>query len=262
MAAAPSRAIALMFHDVVTDGAFGSSGFPGEAAAIYKLDRTRFALHLSQLGVTPGLIVDPDLPRVPVFLTFDDGGVSALTNIAPMLEERGWRGHFFITTDRVGTPGFLTRDQVRELASRGHVVGSHSCSHPRRISTCDPVQLRHEWVDSVRALEDWTGVPVTTASVPGGFYSDAVGQTAADAGIRVLFTSEPTTRVSRRGDCLLVGRYGIWRDMPAHVSGAIARGALVPRLKQSSWWTVKKLAKAIPGDPYAKLRALLLSRGQ
>ena len=258
----PSRAIALMYHDVVTDGAFASSGFAGEDAAIYKLDRVQFARHLDGIGVTPALVGGSGAVRVPVYLTFDDGGVSFITNIAPMLEDRGWRGHLFITTDRVGTPGFLTVDQVRELASRGHIVGSHSCSHPRRISSCTPDQLRHEWSDSVRMLEDLTGVPVTTGSVPGGFYSDAVGRAAADAGIRVLFTSEPTTRVSRVGECLLLGRYGIWRDMPPHVSGAIANGARLPRWKQSFWWTAKKLAKAVPGDPYARLRAALLGKGQ
>ena len=256
------RAIALMYHDVVTDGAFSSSGFAGEDAAIYKLDRIQFARHLNGIGETPGLVGESEAARMPVFLTFDDGGVSFLTNVAPMLEERGWRGHFFVTTDRIGTPGFLTAGQVHELASRGHVVGSHSCSHPRRISSCSPEQLRHEWSDSVRTLEDLTGLPVTTASVPGGFYSDAVGRAAADAGIRALFTSEPTTCVGRVGDCLLLGRYGIWRDMPPRASGAIASGARLPRWKQSFWWTAKKLAKGIPGDPYGKLRAALLGRGQ
>jgi hypothetical protein len=34
-----------------------------------------------------------------------------------------------------------------------------------------------------------------TASVPGGYYSDRVAETAAAAGIRILFNSEPTTKV-------------------------------------------------------------------
>jgi len=31
-------------------------------------------------------------------LTFDDGGESAATCIADLLEKHGWRGHFFVTT--------------------------------------------------------------------------------------------------------------------------------------------------------------------
>ena len=41
-----------------------------------------------------------------VLLTFDDGGKSAV-RIADLLEEQGWRGHFFITTAMIGEPGFV-----------------------------------------------------------------------------------------------------------------------------------------------------------
>ena len=73
-------------------------------------------------------------------ITFDDGGVSALQTTADLLEKYGWRGVFFVTTDRIGTPTFLNADHVRELHRRGHVIGSHSCSHPERMSCCGPEQ--------------------------------------------------------------------------------------------------------------------------
>lgn len=247
-----------MYHDVVDAGDVASSGFAGPGADRYKLDRDEFARHLESIR-RPVDIVGSELPgRVPVYLTFDDGGASAHHAIAGMLEERGWRGHFFVTTDRIGTTGFVDAGEIRELAERGHVIGSHSCSHPRRISACSPAELRHEWHDSVAALERILRAPVTIASVPGGFYATAVGKAAADAGIRVLFTSEPTARVGRIDDCLLLGRYGIWRGMPASTSGAIAAGAVAPRWRQSAWWAVKKAAKSLPGDPYGRLRGALL----
>ncbi len=248
-----------MYHDVV-DGDAASSGFSGPGADVYKLDRREFAQHLDSIRRRADVVGREAGSRMPLFLTFDDGGVSAHSHIAPMLEERGWRGHFFITTDRIGEPGFLDAAQIRELAQRGHVIGSHSCSHPPRISTCSPAELRHEWADSVAALASILDREITVASVPGGFYAHDVGQAAAAAGIRVLFTSEPTTRVGRTGECVLLGRYGIWRGMPPSTSGAIAAGALAPRLRQSAWWSVKKAAKSLPGDPYAKLRRTLLGR--
>ena len=247
-----------MYHDVIDAGDFASSGFAGSGADRYKLDRGEFARHLDSIRCPVDTFGSEVAGRIPVYLTFDDGGASAHRIIARMLEERGWRGHFFVTTDRIGTPGFLDAGQIRDLAARGHVIGSHSCSHPRRISACSPGELRHEWTDSIAVLAQILESPVTIASVPGGFYSTAVGTTAADAGIRVLFTSEPTTRIDHVGDCLLLGRYGIWRGMPASVSGAIAAGALASRWRQSAWWAVKKAAKSIPGDPYAKLRGVLL----
>ena len=267
MRLAPSgRAISIMYHDVVAAGDLASSGFSGPGADIYKLDRDEFVGHLDGMRFSPsvidnaGVVTSAAGAPAPVFLTFDDGGISALTHAAPILEERGWRGHFFVTTDRIGAAGFLSGIQVRELASRGHIVGSHSCSHPKRISACTPAELRHEWGDSIDALEQLLGERVTTASVPGGFYSAAVGRSAAAAGIRTLFTSEPTTRVGQIDACLLVGRYGVWRGMSTSTKGRIAAGALLPRWRQSAWWSLKKAAKSLPGDPYAKLRRVLLAK--
>ena len=258
------RAIAIMYHDVVS-GDLSSSGFDGPGADIYKLERAEFAAHLDALRFAPSTVDGQSTSGEretgrPVFLTFDDGGVSAHTHIAPLLEARGWRGIFFVTTDRIGTRGFLDAEQIRDLARRGHVIGSHSCSHPRRISDCSSDELRHEWADSVAILAEILRAPVETASVPGGFYSDAVGAAAAHAGIRVLFTSEPTMRIASIDDCILIGRYGVWRGMPTTTTGRIAAGERVPRWRQSVWWTIKKAAKSIPGDPYAKVRGLLLAR--
>src|SRR5438477_10577883 len=148
------EALSLMYHDVVPAGQLDSSGFAGPAAAVYKLDATEFERHLDAIGKalagrTVDLVDRASWNRRPLFLTFDDGGVSA-TRIAPALESRGWFGHFFITTDRVGEPAFLSRPQIQELRSRGHVIGSHSRSHPPRISQCNDAELAGEWRESVR----------------------------------------------------------------------------------------------------------------
>ena len=42
--------------------------------------------------------------------------------VADELEQMGWRGHFFITSDWIGRRGFLTAGQIRELRRRGHVA--------------------------------------------------------------------------------------------------------------------------------------------
>src|SRR5262249_39750363 len=85
--------------------------------------------------------------------TADDGGVSFM-HIADRLEARGWRGQFFIATDYLDRPGFLSRGQLQELRRRGHVLGSHSCSHPRRISSCAPEEMLREWRDSRQVLQE------------------------------------------------------------------------------------------------------------
>src|SRR5258705_76404 len=107
---------ALMYHDVVPAGAEDASGFPGRDAALYKVTPELFEQHLQAIDAAGAAI------------TFDDGGISALW-AADVLERYGRLGHFFITTNYIGTPGFVSESDLRELSGRGHVIGSHSCSH-------------------------------------------------------------------------------------------------------------------------------------
>ena len=213
--------ITLLYHDVTPLQAEDSSGFAGPEAARYKLTPEEFARHLEALADKvarpPLATTTPNelrrAARDAWLLTFDDGGTSAITEIAGQLERRGWRGWFFISTDFIGTPSFCTRSQLRELHERGHVIGSHSCSHPERMSRCSPRQILDEWQRSRAVLSEIIGKPITTASVPGGFYSTKVARAAAMAGIEVLFNSEPTTRLSDVDGCLVVGRYCVYRGM-------------------------------------------------
>jgi len=77
----------------------------------------------------------------------------------------------------------LPAEQIRDLHQRGHIIGSHSCSHPKRMSFCSRAELLQEWGRSCEILAGILGAPVTVASVPGGFYSRAVAEAAAEAGI-------------------------------------------------------------------------------
>ena len=256
------RTIVLQYHDVVESDDFGTSGFIGADADTYKMSRSTFEEHVSAISAT----VAPALPelaggRLPsVLFTFDDGGVSAVTVTADVLERRGWRGIFLVTTDWIGRPGFLTEAQLRELDVRGHVVGAHSCSHPLRFARCAPAVMRAEWEGSVGRLADVLGHPVTVASVPGGYYSRQAAVAADQAGIGILFTSEPVAHVARVGGCRVVGRYTLRRWSPAATAARIAAGALAPRTSQWLVWNGKKMVKAIAGTGYLRVRQAILGR--
>jgi peptidoglycan/xylan/chitin deacetylase (PgdA/CDA1 family) len=120
--------VGLIYHDIASAQELDVHGFPGPLAARYKLSPEQFEAHLDAIAAT-GVTVAPFTAGGQAAITFDDGGSSAL-HAAAALEARGWRGSFFITTGRIDTPGFLSTDQVRELAQRGHEVGSHSRTHP------------------------------------------------------------------------------------------------------------------------------------
>lgn len=259
--------IALLYHDVVAREQMDASGFSGGGAARYKLTPAEFRQHLDALErMAPAPpILAPDLlrPAVPEsswLLTFDDGGKSASDPIADLLEASGWRGHFFITVNYINSSTFVTAEQIRALRQRGHVIGSHSCSHPERMSACAWDQLLKEWQRSQEVLADILGEAVTVASVPGGFYSAAVAQAAAQAGFKVLFNSEPTVRAHSVEGCLVLGRYTIYRGMSAQKAGDLVAGRIAPRLQQALLWNLKKITKAVGGRLYLQLRKRLLTR--
>jgi peptidoglycan/xylan/chitin deacetylase (PgdA/CDA1 family) len=259
------KALSLGYHDVM-DSARAQDGSP-RRITLYTIDRDDFCKHLDSIQHQPRQVPVRTITdfrfwqrEVPVFLTFDDGAVSDYSCVAGELERNNWRGHFFITTDWIGRPGFLDRRQIRELHRRGHVIGSHSCSHPPRMSHLSGQELDREWAHSCAILSDILGEQVRVASVPDGYYSRRVGRAAVNAGIRVLFTSEPTAATSVMDGCLILGRYWIQRYTSPAVSGAVASGCTWPRWKQSITWNAKKAVKAVTGESYLTVRRYLVSK--
>ena len=237
---------AIMYHDVI-DRDFDESGWSGSAAARYKLRRADFEEHLKALagdGVWNAVLVtsDPGLQAHAFYFTVDDGGACSIY-IADRLEARGWRGHFFITTNQIGKPGFASRRAIRELHDRGHGIGSHSASHPDWMSELPDEELSDEWQQSARVLAEILGEPVIIGSVPGGFYAPRVAKAALASGIRILFTSEPTMAISVVDGCRVLGRFAVRRgDLPAKAA-ALIWGQGPSRIQQSLAWTMKGLVK-------------------
>jgi len=261
------RALSLEYHDVVGGENFDESGFRGPGPDSYKLTEAAFGAHLEAIAsadsAPPSRVTDwlarGAEPR-PLFLTFDDGGRGAHAHTADALERRGWRGHFFVTSGQIGSPTFLTASQIRELRERGHVIGTHSHSHPTRMGAWPPAQIFDEWQRSMDALADILGEPVVTGSVPGGFYTRAVAEAAARAGLRVLFTSWPTTQGWTVAECRVLGRYTIRRWSSAPTAAALADGGVRPRVTQWALYRSLHLLRTIAGDHYTRLRQSFWAR--
>jgi peptidoglycan/xylan/chitin deacetylase (PgdA/CDA1 family) len=261
------KAACLLYHDIVDGADWNSSGFSGPGTAKYKLSRTNFEAHLAALAKarTMPAITAQELTAVhreafPFLLTFDDGGVSAFTQIAGILEKYKWPGHFFVTANQIGRQGFLDAEQIRSLRRRGHVIGSHSFSHPTRMSHCSRQELTEEWTRSIEIISEILDERVDTASVPGGYYSRKVAETATAAGIRVLFNSEPITSIQFVDGCMVVGRYNVFQGMHTDLSAQLVSEGSSARTRQWFFWNFKKIAKTIAGRPYLATRQWLLRK--
>lgn len=247
---------ALIYHDIAARPERDSVGIPGPLAARYKLEPDHFERHLDAIAAT-GVPVGLWAPGGSggAVLTFDDGGASAL-HAADALERRGWRGHFFITTGRLGSAGFLDPEGVRELAERGHGVGGHSHTHPTYFGRLSRPEQLDEWRRSREALRELLGEATVGASVPGGFFTPAVAETAAEAGYGWLMTSEPESRMRTEWGLPVIGRYTIWATTPASRAAAYARGARLARGRLWLEWNAKQRAKRISPRAFEALRGV------
>ena len=251
------KAIGFCLHDVLD----AEQVKPGD---VYTLRLADFSEHLRAIEQKKPSIQTIRFryewgDQVPVFLTFDDGAVGSYMFAAPGLEEHGWRGHFFITTDWIGRDGYMNRAQIRDLHNRGHIIGSHSCSHPERMSHLAPQDLRREWEDSCKILSEIVQFPIKTASVAGGYYSRSVAEAAASVGVEVLFNSEPVSGAALVNGCLVLGRYSIQSFTSPRVSSGIAAGYRWPSWRQGALWNAKQILKTVGGESYVTVRRQLLS---
>jgi peptidoglycan/xylan/chitin deacetylase (PgdA/CDA1 family) len=254
------HALVLEYHDVFDGTDPDSSGFPGSGPASYKLPTSVFRQHLDALdsgGLTaslaPNWLANGNGGR-PLFLTFDDGGTGAASAAADALETHGWRGHFFLTAGRIGTRGFLDSIAARDLHRRGHLIGTHSYSHPTMMGALRHDEILEEWRRSRDVIEDQLGERIVAGSVPGGYYTRTVGEAAAEAGLEILFTSMPRTKISAVGECRIFGRYTIRRWTTALSAARIASGAAAPRLSQWTLYTTLNSLRGMAGPHYTKLR--------
>jgi peptidoglycan/xylan/chitin deacetylase (PgdA/CDA1 family) len=250
-----ARTAAFGYHEVTTDPA--TTGFQRPGAAPYRLTPDGFDAHLAAFAagpIAPERVTDVDLAAggSHLFLTFDDGGRSAL-DAAELLARRGWRGHFFIVTGLLGERTFLEAAGVRALHDAGHVIGTHSHTHPAIFREQPFDRMVEEWRVSRDRLEQIVGEPCLSASVPGGDLSAAVLRSAATAGLRWLFTSEPWVAPRRQGDCWVLGRAMVKVSTSPQTAGDLARfrgwgrALLVRRIKNAARAVAPPLYRMLVG---------------
>ncbi len=256
-----SRAHGLMYHGVGNGPNLASPSQRSYDVSLQTLAQHMQAIAAGVKTAPSTSIGPPAAAAVPQWaITFDDGAESAL-EAADILESYGWRAYFFVVSSWIGARGSLNARQISELRNRGHVVGSHSVSHPDPMSGLPYERIVREWRKSLERLGEVLGEPVKTAAVPGGGYSSKVAAAAAEAGVEVLFTSEPVLVTRCVQNCTVVGRYAIRSTTDAETAAALAAGRRGPCATQWLSWNSKKLMKELLGDSYYTIRTRILAAG-
>ena len=239
--------LVLMFHDVISRD-FPNSGFSKPGALQYTIDDHKFE-ELVKFCVESSS---------DVVFSFDDGGNSFYNIAAPILERYGKRGVFFISTGFIDSDRFLTRSQIRELHERGHVIASHSNSHPRDISKLPYDKIVEESSSSKNILEGIIGDSVTVASIPGGAVSSNVLRALSECGYHDVYTSEPTAGLKRVDGMNVIGRYTITNhsDIP-YLKKLLYDSSY--RRKLIIKYRTLRFIKSILGSNYNKIKQAFLA---
>lgn len=252
----------LLYHGIESESA---SERPLDATdREYVLRRSRFEQHIDYLARhrLPVSSLDVcvqggDDRASPVVLTFDDGDLSGYTTAAPILESYGFRADFFIVSEWVGRPGFMTPDQLRELRRRGHGIHSHSRTHPVLPSLGD-AQIEDEVAGSKAELEAIVGGPVSYFSIPGGAYDDRVIAAARRAGYRRVLNSVEGYNDSSE-PAFTLRRFTPRAYTSVRSVGGVCRHQTFTIGRLAMKRTALSAAKRVLGDaPYQRLRRLIV----
>lgn len=159
-----------------------------------------------------------------VILTFDDGKASDYECAFPLLRDLRMTAHFFVNTATLGTPGYLTWSQVREMQHGGMHFGSHSHDHVA-LSRLSGDTLRSQLRRSKDILEHGLGTAVEYLAAPYGFVNQEVIRAAAAAGYRRVCTSNSWPASS---DAQTINRIAVYSDTTlAEFERLIAQDTLI-----------------------------------
>lgn len=220
---------------------------PGGPLSRYSVSTARFEEHLKlfrELGQRPS-----GAPRI----SFDDGHASNVLHAAPLLHRYKISATFFVTVGFIANrEGFMGWPDVCSLLAAGHAIGAHGWSH-RFLTECSDAELVHELTDAKACLEDRIGRAVTELSLPGGRYDERVLISAAKAGYRMVYSSEPWAQLVITGSLRLEGRAMVKRDTSSYHLSGLTRQTLVARNRIYAEHAVRNGLRRLLGSRYHAL---------
>jgi peptidoglycan/xylan/chitin deacetylase (PgdA/CDA1 family) len=126
-----------------------------------------------------------ELPTLPAIISFDDGWETQFEYALPSLEKYHYPATFFVVTDYIGRPGFVSWPQLQTLLTDGMRIGSHTRSHPRLTKIKDPEKLWDQIYNSKTILESQLDTSVEEFAYPYGSYNAKAAAAVKQAGYRV-----------------------------------------------------------------------------
>jgi peptidoglycan/xylan/chitin deacetylase (PgdA/CDA1 family) len=184
------------------------------------------------------------LPARSFVITCDDGFADC---VGPLLEQAWARPHLYIPSAEVGGRAWWAGSEpladwgdLKRLVAAGVIVGSHARHHVD-LSTLDGDPLMEELAGSRLDLEDRLQRSIESIAYPHGRFDERVTQSAAAAGYRLAFTTDPG-RNGAGTPVMQLKRVGVkaW-DSQASFLWKVSTGELLP-----GRWEARRIRRARP----------------
>ncbi|RJP28767.1 MAG: polysaccharide deacetylase family protein [Candidatus Omnitrophota bacterium] len=190
---------------------------------------------------------------VDCLITFDDGDVTNFTQAYPVLKELGLTAYFFILAGKIGSSGYMSWGQIKEMHDNGMIIGSHGMTH-RIMPALSDKDIRYEINTSKEFIEGKLKTKIYYFSIPRGFYNKKILGMLKKAGYKGVFTSD-SGRINdyEFGRIAIRSNWGIGQFKKVLERGPSVKDKLEGRLRKSA-------INLIGINNYDKLRMGLLKK--
>jgi peptidoglycan/xylan/chitin deacetylase (PgdA/CDA1 family) len=130
-------------------------------------------------------------PQKTIAITLDDGFYNNYQYAYPVLKKYNMPATIFIIVNRVGNPGFLNWEEIKEMADSGIVeIGSHTKVHFWLLGSDDRF-LQDEVAGSKKILEEKLGRKINSFCYPMGAFDAKSEKAVEDAGYACAVSTSP-----------------------------------------------------------------------
>jgi peptidoglycan/xylan/chitin deacetylase (PgdA/CDA1 family) len=180
----------LMYHHVGTPSGKWRLNTVSEKSFEYQMrfmKRHGFQV-ISFDALVQGMKEGQEFARNTVVLQFDDGYEDNYKYALPILKKYRFPATVFLISDWVGTPGFLTWDQVKEMEKYNFLAGAHT-RHHFYLPGLSLDKAQDEIAGSKKIIEDHLGHGIDYFCYPSGGFTEEVKRLVTEAGYKAAVTT-------------------------------------------------------------------------
>jgi peptidoglycan/xylan/chitin deacetylase (PgdA/CDA1 family) len=135
-----------------------------------------------------GMREGQEFARNTVVIQFDDGYEDNYKYAFPILKKYGFPAMVFLISDKVGTPNFLTWDEIKEMEQYGFTAGAHTRHHVY-LPNVSLAKAEDEIAGSKKIIEDHLGHSINYFCYPSGGFTEDIKHLVKDAGYKAAVTT-------------------------------------------------------------------------